>query len=357
MAGRRRGTDEAGISKLPDGRYRVRVTTRGPKGKPVEADRRVGTYEEAVSLRASLRAALETAGEVQRPKRPPTVEAYADTYLELRKVERAYRPNTVASAVYCLERVCQHLGALRLDEVRRSDLRELAVVLARDWSPRTARLTWAYATMCLRDGWAEWGLPDQSQGLKGPSGAVERAGRVLSPDEIARILDDAQAQPAPMYQLLLVALTTGLRRTELFHLERASVHLDAPQPHLIVTRSKTRAGKGRSVPLAPLVVEVLRGWLLAAPESSWLFPRQRDPSQPFLSDTFYSQLIAALRMTLAGHANLKEQAVYLRPSAQTLAAAAAPAWRVIEGGRGGDLGIGSGDGAGEGGQSTKKTTA
>ena len=114
MPGKRRGTDDAGISKLSDGRYRVRVTTRGPKGKPVEADRRVDTYEEAVSLRASLRAALETAGEAQRPKRPPTVLDYADTYLELRKVERAYKPGTVASAVYCLERVCRHIGALRL---------------------------------------------------------------------------------------------------------------------------------------------------------------------------------------------------------------------------------------------------
>lgn len=136
MAGRRRDMDEAGISKGLDG-YRVRVTLRDESGRRFERQARCSTYAEAVRVRDELRA---TPSEEPSPARsdetPPTVVAYCDTWIGERRASGRCARSTLKNYVTCLSRLCDALGDVRLDRLRRADLQRCG------GRPRTARGCW-----------------------------------------------------------------------------------------------------------------------------------------------------------------------------------------------------------------------
>lgn len=361
MAGRRRDMDEAGITKGPEG-YRVRVTLRDDQGRRFERQARCATYAEAVRVRDELRANPQETRPVRSDETPPTVVVYCDTWIGERKASGRCARSTVKNYVTCLSRLCDALGDVRLDRLRRADLQRWGDALTRTYAPRTARATWAACLQTLRDGWADHGIPDPSARLRPPPGPDEPAGRVLTLDELGAALAAARSESPALRTLLLVLAGTGMRRLEACSLRREDLFLDGDVSHLRPSSSKTKAGRGRVIPLAPQVAAELDAWLVVAPPSAWVWPMPTDPSRHYSPDTLAAGWRRALeaahvphavlhdlrrtwlthlhaaqadvvtRRLLAGHARDSEQERYIRPSPSTLAQAVSPLWRILEGG-------------------------
>src|SRR5437899_4068675 len=96
---------------------------------------------------------------------------------------------------------------------------------------------------------------------------------VLSPEEVARLLDDA---PGLKYKAALsVAYGAGLRATEVISLKVSDI--DSKQ--MIIRVEQGKGGKDRNVMLSPSLLDLLRAWWRAARPRGWLFPG-RDRVQP-----------------------------------------------------------------------------
>src|SRR5437899_7242576 len=96
---------------------------------------------------------------------------------------------------------------------------------------------------------------------------------VLSPDEVARLLD---AAPGLKYKAALsVAYGAGLRANEVISLKVPDI--DSKRMLIRVEQGKGR--KDRYVMLSPLLLALLPAWWKAAHPRGWLFPG-RDPAQP-----------------------------------------------------------------------------
>ena len=94
---------------------------------------------------------------------------------------------------------------------------------------------------------------------------------IPAPDEIRAIIAHLSGRWRP---LLLTAIFTGLRASELRGLRWADVDLKGGELHVrqradrygVIGRPKSAAGE-RTVPLAPMLVSALREWKLACPKS------------------------------------------------------------------------------------------
>jgi integrase len=94
---------------------------------------------------------------------------------------------------------------------------------------------------------------------------------IPSPDEIRALIPHLSGRWRP---LLLTAIFTGLRASELRGLRWADVSLQRGELHVrqradkfgVIGRPKSEAGE-RVVPLAPLLINTLREWRLACPKS------------------------------------------------------------------------------------------
>ena len=361
MAGRKRAMDESGITKTADGRYRVRVTYRGDDGRRHERQVLRDTYAQAAALRGELRNGTPTP-RAPSNQTPPTVVDYCDTWIGERKASGRCAKATIKNYVTCLSRLCDALGGVRLDDLRRAQLQRWGDELSRTYSPRTAQLTWATCLHALRDGWADYGVSDPSARLRPPPGPQDTPGRVLSAQELGQLLEAARQQGPALRTLLLVLATTGMRRLEACSLRREDLRLEDDVPHLRPSSSKTKAGRGRTIPLAPQVAASLAAWLEVAPQSPWVWPMPTDPERHYSPDTLAAGYRRALegaslphavlhdlrrtwlthlhaaqadmvtRRVLAGHTRDEEQLRYIRPSAASLAQAVAPLWHVLEGG-------------------------
>src|SRR5207342_2677717 len=96
---------------------------------------------------------------------------------------------------------------------------------------------------------------------------------VLSPDEVARLLD---AAPGLKYKAALsVAYGAGLRVSEVVALKVS----DIDSKRMIIRVEQGKGRKDRYVMLSPHLLELLRAWWKAARPRGWLFPG-RDPEQP-----------------------------------------------------------------------------
>ena len=109
----------------------------------------------------------------------------------------------------------------------------------------------------------------------------EDAGRALSPDDESRLLDAIAESTSPaLYPFFVLSLDAGLRPSETRALRRSDLSLvwhdgAIAQGEVIVSRSKTRAGIGRVVPLTRRACAALTLWFSRFPEAgqdSYLFP-------------------------------------------------------------------------------------
>jgi integrase len=118
-------------------------------------------------------------------------------------------------------------------------------------------------------------------------------GKAYGPEEKARLVENAkEAQSPHIYPALMLALNTGLRDAEIKTLTWGQ--LDLQKRHLAVSRSKTEAGEGRTIPLNSALYDALAAYadwyILRFGElrPDWYVfpfgrPRPNDPTRPVTS--------------------------------------------------------------------------
>jgi integrase len=108
------------------------------------------------------------------------------------------------------------------------------------------------------------------------------AGRAISPEDEAKILEACRASVSPsLLPLFIFARDTGLRAAEIKALRRCDLRLQWKDGvivagEVIVPKSKTKAGTGRAVPFSPDVCSTLTMWLsrfAGAGPTAYVFPR------------------------------------------------------------------------------------
>ena len=111
----------------------------------------------------------------------------------------------------------------------------------------------------------------EGQADKRQKGKLKIGVDIPAPDEIRAIIAHLSGRWRP---LLLTAIFTGLRASELRGLRWADINLKGGELHVrqradrygVIGRPKSAAGE-RAVPLAPMLVNALREWKLACPKS------------------------------------------------------------------------------------------
>jgi len=178
---------------------------------------------------------------------------------------RNYAPRTIDSYVGQIAAFARHFGRspdqLGADDVRVYQLHLLARRLS--WSSfnqAVCALRLLYRTTLAR--------PEPLPMI--PFGKRPRTlPSVLSPDEVARLLD--AAKPPRDRVLLQVAYGCGLRLNELLHLRVG----DIDSARMVVHVRQGKGAKDRLVPLSVRLLQHLRSYWLACRPSTWLFPGQQ----------------------------------------------------------------------------------
>ena len=111
-----------------------------------------------------------------------------------------------------------------------------------------------------------------------PKYTHHRTPRVLSPDEVARLIDAAGTLQARV--ILMVLYSTGMRRSELVHLRVE----DIDSERMVIHIHKGKGGKDRDVPLCPRLLETLREYWRWKKPRTWLFPGQPRADGKHLTD-------------------------------------------------------------------------
>jgi integrase/recombinase XerD len=171
---------------------------------------------------------------------------------------------------------------------------------------------------------------------------------VLSPDEVARLLD---AAPGLKYKAALsVAYGAGLRASEVISLKIG----DIDSERMVIRVEQGKGRKDRYVMLSPHLLALLRAWWKAARPQGWLFPG-RDRVQPMTTRQLNRACHAAAQMAeidkrvslhtlrhsfathlleqnidvrviqvLLGHAKLDTTALYTRVATKTISEVMSP---------------------------------
>ena len=99
-----------------------------------------------------------------------------------------------------------------------------------------------------------------------PKYAKRRIPKVLSPEEVAQLIDAASNLQARA--ILMLLYSTGVRRSELVRLRVE----DIDSKRMVVHIRQGKGGRDRDVPLCPKLLETLREYWKAKKPKTWLFP-------------------------------------------------------------------------------------
>jgi site-specific recombinase XerD len=130
-----------------------------------------------------------------------------------------------------------------------------------------------------------------------PKYTHQRTPRVLSPDEVARLIEAAGNLQARA--ILMALYSTGMRRSELVQLRVE----DIDSERMIIHIRKGKGGKDRDVPLCPRLLETLREYWRWKKPKTWLFPGQPRANGEHLTDKAVWYACA----DAARHAGLKKR--------------------------------------------------
>lgn len=111
-----------------------------------------------------------------------------------------------------------------------------------------------------------------------PKYTHHRTPRVLSPEEVARLIEAAGNLQARV--ILMALYSTGMRRSELVRLRIE----DVDSERMIIHIRKGKGGKDRDVPLCPKLLETLRDYWRWKKPKTWLFPGEPRSSGRHLTD-------------------------------------------------------------------------
>lgn len=111
-----------------------------------------------------------------------------------------------------------------------------------------------------------------------PKYTHHRTPRVLSPDEVARLIEAAGTLQARA--ILMALYSTGMRRSELVRLRVE----DIDSERMVIHIRKGKGGKDRDVPLCPRLLETLREYWRWKKPKTWLFRGQSRADDKHLTD-------------------------------------------------------------------------
>ena len=301
MAARRKRGDGS-LHLRKDGRWEGRyVVGRDGKGFPITKNVLAKTKAECAAKLEQLRENLEVPAP-EPPKPGISLGDWLDYWYQTYK-KASLRPNTQMSYE---RRIYQHiipaLGYIQLDKLTTAEIQQFYTLLKQNGrllrrelygeglSDQTVRGIHTTLRAALNRAVEEKLLVrNPADGCKPPSDKP-REMQVLTPEEIQRLL--IQAREDGCYELLLLELSTGLRRGEILALQWSDLNLRTGalrverQVHrvrgeLILSPPKTRAGN-RTVILPAPVRKVLKAYRTTT-HSRWMFPspvKEDSPMDP-----------------------------------------------------------------------------
>lgn len=283
-----------GVDRLSSGRYRARVAWGGRR-----VTRTFATAPAAVRWRLdaldALRAGKDAPGAPVAPPRLETPATVLDVVRALgRGIEagtvrnrngRRYKPSVSRRMESSLrQHVIPRVGSVSVVTLTRRDVQRMVDELAAATSGETARKALNALSVALRVAERD-GVIDRNPvyDISVPRGDVERAIRVITPEESDALLaaaraDDERLKRSLAAPLLTLALGAGLRSGEVLALRwgQDGLDLDREVVHVRGSVDRVRAEDGRfpivapkslaavrSVPLDPGDVPTLRRHLLA----------------------------------------------------------------------------------------------
>jgi integrase len=202
------------------------------------------------------------------PQRVPTVEEYADTWIERR---RQLGLATVRSDETRIRRhALPHLGPLPINEVKPRHLRDLVYALRSDGklAPRTILKTTATLHSMFKSAYVEELITGNPVVFE-PGVLPKKADRdpewrhqaVYTRDEVAALLSDDRI-PADRRVLYGLKCLAALRHTEAAKLTWKQLDV-ATKPLWQISLGKTKSGVPRLVPVHPTLQKMLATWKLA----------------------------------------------------------------------------------------------
>ena len=241
-------------------RYRVQVRLKGCPPQSATFDRKTDARRWAQQTEADMKAGRYF-GTAQSKKR--TFGEMVDRYV--RDVLPSKGENTGRVQTTELQWWKERLGHFVLADVTPAVIAEtrdeLARGITRDGSPRSPSTVIHYMAAlshCFTVAVKEWGWLDDTpmQKVSKPHGSRGRV-RFLSDDERERLLDAcSRSESAYLYPIVVLALSTGMRRSEILNLTWDRVDLQRRMVTLRPEDTKTRETRG--VPLVGRALETLR---------------------------------------------------------------------------------------------------
>ena len=299
---KRRKRGDGSIHLRKDGRWEGRyVVGRNEKGLPITKNVLAKTQAECAKKLAQLREQLK-APPPEQPKAGVRLSDWLSHWYQDDKKPNL-RPNTQMSYE---RRIYQHiipaLGQIPLNKLTTGDIQQFYTqakqggrllrteLYGEGLSDQTIRGIHTTLHGALKQAVKEHLITrNPADGCKLPS-AKAREMQVLTPEEIQRLL--IQAREDGCYELLLLELSTGLRRGEICALQwddlnfntgalRVDRQVHRVRGELVVSQPKTKASN-RSVVLPAPVLSVLEAYHKTS-SSRWMFPspvKEDSPMDP-----------------------------------------------------------------------------
>jgi integrase len=237
------------------------------QGQSVRESTHTGRKDLARDAERTRRRELETAiNRIERRDPAPLFRVAAQIWLA-EKAGRAEK--TVAGYKQRVAPVIAAFGDRLVCDIDRKDVLDYrAERLADGMSNRTVN----YEICCLRGVLESYGLWAKIRKVVRLRENHDR-GQAISFDDENALLTACINSPSPgLYSMFVLSIDAGLRASELRSLRRR----DVTGCEVVVPKSKTEAGKGRSIPLTKRALAALDQWSQRFPNAgpdSFLFPR------------------------------------------------------------------------------------
>ena len=315
--GKRRPSDDGMVRKREDGRWEGRIVVghdeKGlPKTKNVLAKTKSECSAKLNALKASLQGPREPKQE--KPKADMTFGTWLDHWYQ-RECKPQIRPKTQADYE---NRIYQHiipeLGSIPLAKLTAADLQQFynrlkeggRLLRVEQYGPglsdRMVKSCHVTCRVALDQAVAQGLiLKNPTLSCKAPVTRPKEM-QVLTGEEIQRLL--IQAKEDGCFELLLLELSTGLRRGEILALQwddldfrtgvlRVERQVQRIRGKLVVSQPKTRASS-RSILLPTPVLKILEQYRQNV-SSRWMFPSPRKEDSPLDPAAVRKKLSAVLR--------------------------------------------------------------
>ena len=264
-----------GISKTPDGRFKIRVVETDPRTGKTKHARKImphgATLEEALTQQALMKKEIRDGHPKETPKARRCVNDFAEQWIEA-KAERI-RPSVAEHYAQVLATfILPQFGDIYLDAVRREDLIDFARRLeklrmksGKQYARQTVMGFWSICRRFLKDAAAAAKIPDPTLRVDPPNPpAIQRRElRTLTKEQLKDLLDAVKQYFPDRYAEVFLLAYTGMRAGELYALrwedirpDEGKIKIERSVWHQNVNGTKT--GVGREVAYLDEMGPVLR---------------------------------------------------------------------------------------------------